>query len=253
MIHSSATRPADRVFVAIDTPETQPARTLARNLRGLVGGVKLGLEFFVANGPDGVRAVTEGLDVPLFLDLKFHDIPNTVAGAVRSAVALRPAFLTVHAAGGPAMLRAAADAAGDEARRLGVPRPKVLAVTVLTSLEEDDLDAIGQRGPVADQVGRLADLALASGVDGVVCSPAEVAALRGRLGPDAILMVPGIRPAWAAANDQKRIKTPGDAVAAGADHLVIGRPITGAADPAAAARRIADELGHHGAADGHQG
>ncbi len=235
-------KPTDRIFVAIDTPEVASARALAESLKGLVGGVKLGLEFFVANGPDGVRAVTAGLDMPLFLDLKLHDIPNTVAGAVRAAVALRPAFLTVHASGGPAMLRAAADAAAEEAVRLGVPRPKVLAVTVLTSLEAADLDAVGQTGPVAAQVERLARLAVGACVDGVVCSPAEVAGLRSALGRDAVLMVPGIRPAWAAANDQKRIMTPGDAIAAGADHLVIGRPITGAADPAAAARRIAEEL-----------
>lgn len=235
-------QPTDRIFVAIDTPEAAPARRLAESLRGLVGGVKLGLEFFVANGPAGVRAVTDGLDMPLFLDLKLHDIPNTVAGAVRAAVALRPAFLTIHAAGGPAMLHAAAEAAADEAARLGVARPRLLAVTVLTSLDAGDLDAVGQAGPVAAQVERLARLAVGACVDGVVCSPAEVARLRAALGPDAVLMVPGIRPAWAAANDQKRVMTPGDAIAAGADHLVIGRPITGAADPAAAARRIAEEL-----------
>lgn len=235
-------QPTDRIFVAIDTPEAAPARRLAESLRGLVGGVKLGLEFFVANGPAGVRAVTDRLDMPLFLDLKLHDIPNTVAGAVRAAVALRPAFLTIHAAGGPAMLHAAEEAAADEAARLGVARPKLLAVTVLTSLDAGDLDAVGQAGPVAAQVERLARLAVGACVDGVVCSPAEVAGLRAALGPDAVLMVPGIRPAWAAANDQKRVMTPGDAIAAGADHLVIGRPITGAADPAAAARRIAEEL-----------
>lgn len=236
------TKPTDRIFVAIDTPGVAEARDLAGSLSGLVGGVKLGLEFFCANGPDGVRAATEGLGVPLFLDLKFHDIPNTVAGAVRSAVALQPAFMTVHASGGPAMLRAAAEAAAEESARLGVPRPRLLAVTVLTSLGADDLDAVGQAVPVAAQVERLARLAVGCGIDGLVCSPAEVAGLRAALGPGPVLMVPGIRPAWAAANDQKRVMTPADAIAAGADHLVIGRPITGAAVPADAARRIAEEL-----------
>ncbi|MFC7332449.1 orotidine-5'-phosphate decarboxylase [Rhodocista pekingensis] len=234
---------ADRIFVALDTPEVAAARQLAGRLAGTVGGLKLGLEFFVACGPDGIRAVTEGTGLPLFLDLKFHDIPNTVAGAVRSAVPLRPAFLTVHASGGRAMLRAAADAAAEEAERLGVPRPKLLAVTVLTSLGADDLAAVGQAGPVEDQVARLAELTAEAGIDGAVCSPAEVAPLRRRLDPGFTLMVPGIRPAWAAAGDQKRVMTPAEAVAAGADHLVIGRPITAAADPAEAARRIGTELG----------
>ncbi|MFM2042480.1 MAG: hypothetical protein RLY86_1056 [Pseudomonadota bacterium] len=240
---STAPAPTDRVFVALDMAEVAGAREMAARLDGLVGGVKLGLEFFMAQGPAGIRAVTDGLALPLFLDLKLHDIPNTVAGAVRSVAPLAPRFLTVHAAGGTAMLRAAVDAAGKEAGRLGLAPMRILAVTVLTSLGEEDLAAIGQHGPVADQVARLADTARASGVDGIVCSPAEVGLLRRRIGPGFTLMVPGIRPAWAAANDQKRIMTPRDAVAAGADHLVIGRPITADADPAAAARRIADELG----------
>lgn len=235
-------RPTDRIFVALDMTDVAGARTMAGKVAGLVGGVKLGLEFFVAQGPAGIRAVVEGLDLPLFLDLKLHDIPNTVAGAVRAAAPLAPAFLTVHAAGGPAMLRAAADAAREEADRLGLPRMRILAVTVLTSLGEEDMAATGQQGPVATQVERLARMAREAGVDGVVCSPAEVAALRAALGPGFVLMVPGIRPAWAAANDQKRVMTPAQAVTAGADHLVIGRPITADADPGAAARRIAEEL-----------
>ncbi|QJE74289.1 orotidine-5'-phosphate decarboxylase [Aerophototrophica crusticola] len=234
--------PTDRIFVALDMTDVAGARAMAGKVAGMVGGVKLGLEFFVAQGPAGIRAVVDGLDLPLFLDLKLHDIPNTVAGAVRSAAPLAPSFLTVHAAGGPAMLRAAADAAREEAERLGLPRMRILAVTVLTSLGEEDMEATGQQGPVAAQVERLARMARDAGVDGIVCSPAEVAALRAALGPDFILMVPGIRPAWAAANDQKRIMTPAQAVAAGADHLVIGRPITADADPGAAARRIAEEL-----------
>lgn len=231
---------ANPVFVSIDTTAVDTARTLARELAGLVGGVKLGLEFFVAQGPAGVRAVLGGdSEVPFFLDLKLHDIPNTVAGGVRAALPLNPAFMTVHTSGGPAMMRAAAEAAAAGGDR----RPRILGVTVLTSLDDGDLGAVGQSTPVAGQVERLARLARDCGLDGVVCSPNEVATLRAACGPDFILMVPGIRPAWAAANDQKRIMTPAQAVAAGASHLVIGRPITADPAPADAARRINAELG----------
>ena len=230
----------DRVFVALDTPEVARATRLTEALRGEVGGVKIGNELFTAQGPDGVRAVAGG--VRLFLDLKFHDIPNTVAGAVRSAVHLRPFCLTLHAGGGRAMMEAAAEAAREAAEDLETARPRLLGVTVLTSLDDDDLDAAGQRGPVAEQVRRLAALARDAGLDGVVCSPREIAALRADCGPDFILMVPGIRPAWAASGDQKRVTTPSQAVAAGADYLVIGRPIAAQPDPRAAARRIAEEL-----------
>ncbi|MFV3075092.1 orotidine-5'-phosphate decarboxylase [Niveispirillum fermenti] len=236
-------RPTDRVFVALDMPETEGAKAMAARLAGLVGGVKLGLEFFMAQGPAGIRAVVSAGDLPLFLDLKLHDIPNTVAGAVRSVAPLAPTFLTIHAGGGPAMVRAAADAAAEEAARLGLARMRILAVTVLTSLSDEDLAAVGQALPAADQVRRLAAMAHANGADGVVCSPAEVALLRADLPADFTLMVPGIRPSWAAVNDQKRVMGPGQAVAAGADHLVIGRPITADPDPAAASRRIAQELG----------
>ncbi|MBP2295598.1 orotidine-5'-phosphate decarboxylase [Azospirillum rugosum] len=237
------TTPASRIFCAVDTTDLDTARDLGRRISGVVGGIKLGLEFFVAHGPAGIRAVIgeangDSKGPPLFLDLKLHDIPNTVAGGIRAALPLKPAFMTIHSAGGPAMMRAAAEAAASA----GAERPKILAVTVLTSLDAGDLESVGQRTPVAEQVTRLARLAKDSGVDGVVCSPAEVALVRAACGPDFILMVPGIRPAWAAANDQKRIMTPAEALAAGADHLVIGRPITGDADPAAAARRIVAEI-----------
>ncbi len=231
----------DRIFVALDTPELSRAATLARALSDLVGGVKLGKEFFTAQGPDGVRAVAGGKR--LFLDLKFHDIPNTVAGAVRAATRLRPALLNVHAGGGPAMMQAAAEAARETAEDLGAVRPLVLGVTVLTSLDDGDLEAVGQHSPARDQVIRLARLAQQNGLDGVVCSPREIAALRETCGAGFILLVPGIRPGWAAKGDQKRTMTPAEALAAGADYLVIGRPITGAEDPAAAARRIAAEIG----------
>lgn len=232
---------ASPVFVALDTTEVAIADALAGRLAGSIGGVKLGLEFFCANGAEGVRRVA-ARGLPLFLDLKLHDIPNTVAGAVRAIAPLAPFCTTLHAGGGAAMIRAARDAAEDAAAALGLARPLLLAVTVLTSLDAEALSATGVAGTVADQVKRLAALAQESGADGVVCSPREAAALRAQCGPGFTLMVPGIRPAWAAADDQKRILTPAEAMAAGADYLVIGRPITAAADPAAAARRIADEL-----------
>jgi orotidine-5'-phosphate decarboxylase len=229
-------KPSDRIFVALDTTDLEGALTLGRNLKGLIGGVKVGKEFFTALGPDGVKAVSE-LGLPVFLDLKFHDIPATVAGAVKAATALKPFMLNVHASGGGAMMRAAGDAAGNAPER-----PLVLAVTVLTSMGDDDLAAAGIPDTAGTQVQRLANLAKDSGIDGVVCSALEAETLRADLGDDFKLVVPGIRPEWAAANDQKRIVTPSQAVALGADYLVIGRPITGADDPAIAARRIADEL-----------
>ena len=232
-----ALRSSDRLFVALDTPHMDGALSLAGSLAGLVGGIKLGKAFFTANGPQGVRRAAGG-GLPVFLDLKFHDIPNTVADAVRAALALAPVMLTVHASGGAAMMRAAADAA-EEA---GANRPLVLGVTVLTSLGADDLAATGLAGPVPDQVMRLARLAQASGLDGVVCSAREVAALRAECGAAFKLVVPGIRPAGAAAGDQKRTATPAEAIAAGADYLVIGRPLTGADDPAQAARAVIDEI-----------
>ena len=229
-------KPSDRIFVALDTVDLDRALALGRGLKGLVGGVKLGKEFFTALGPDGVHAVAE-LGLPIFLDLKFHDIPATVAGAVRAALALNPFMLNVHASGGEAMMRAAADAVSpDPGRTL------ILAVTVLTSLADEDLAAIGVDGDAASQVLRLAKLAKQSGLDGVVCSAREAEALRAALGNDFKLVVPGIRPDWAGTDDQKRITTPAEAIARGADYLVIGRPITGADDPADAARRIAAEL-----------
>jgi len=232
---------AGRVLVALDTAVAAQAVAQARALGEAVAGVKLGLEFFAANGPDGVRLVAaEGRK--LFLDLKFHDIPNTVAGAVRAVAPLAPFMLTVHAGGGGDMLRAAVAAAAEAAARTGTARPLVLAVTVLTSLADADLAALGHAGTAADQVRRLADLAQRCGLDGAVCSPHEIAALRAQCGAAFALVTPGIRPDWAAADDQRRVMTPGEAARLGADYLVIGRPITGAADPAAAARRIAAEI-----------
>jgi orotidine-5'-phosphate decarboxylase len=230
--------PASRIFVSIDTPETAFARGLAESLADTVGGIKLGLEFFVGQGPAGIRSVVSGIGLPLFIDLKLHDIPNTVAAAVRAMLPLQPTFLTIHTSGGPAMMRAAAEAA----LMTDLQRPRLLGVTVLTSLDDDDLVSVGQSVPVLDQARRLAALAQSSGLDGIICSPAEVAALRADCGPDFVLMVPGIRPAGSAVGDQKRVMTPRDAVEQGADYLVIGRPITQASDPASAARSIVEEL-----------
>lgn len=220
------------VFVAIDTPELQQARALTSAVRSHVGGLKLGLEFFCACGPDGIAAIAE-FDLPIFLDLKLHDIPNTVAKAVEALAPLRPAVLTVHAAGGRAML-AAAKAAAPEGT-------KVVAVTVLTSLDAQDLAAAGVSGSAEDQVRRLADLTRTAGCDGIVCSGAEVAAAHAAW-PDGYFVVPGLRPAGAEVGDQKRVMTPSEALAAGASMLVIGRPITAAADPGAAAAAIAASL-----------
>jgi orotidine-5'-phosphate decarboxylase len=235
--------PQNRIYAAIDSTDLAAAAALIAQLSSAVGGIKLGLEFFCAHGAAGVRQVLSGHhDLPLFLDLKLHDIPNTVAGAMRAVAALQPRFVTLHASGGPAMLAAARQAAEDEAIRRGFTRPRLLAVTVLTSLDAADLAAVGQPDDVAGQVVRLARMAQAAGVDGIVCSPHEVSAVRAACGEDFALMVPGVRPAWATSGDQKRVTSPAEALAAGADYLVIGRPLTMAADPAAAARLVLAEL-----------
>lgn len=242
----SVTAPEDaksRIFVALDTGNLDRAAKLATALAGEVGGIKVGKELFTAHGPDGVRAVAGG--EPLFLDLKFHDIPNTVAGAVRAASHLRPFLLNVHASGGRAMMVTAAEANREAAEDNGVPRPLLLGVTVLTSLAENDLAELGLSGSAEDQVKRLAVLAQESGLDGVVCSPKEIAPLRALCGAGFLLVVPGIRPSSADAGDQKRIMTPAEALAEGADYLVIGRPITAAPDPVVAARKIISEIGEN--------
>ncbi len=230
--------PHERVFVALDTAEVDRAVDLAGRVKGRVGGIKIGLEFFMARGLDGARQVMATAGLPLFLDLKFHDIPNTVAGAVRSVLPLRPMMLNVHAAGGAAMMRAAASAAAEAPAE----RPLVLGVTVLTSLAGDELGVTGVTGTAEEQVVRLARLTQDCGLDGVVCSAREIGALRQACGPDFKLAVPGIRPAGAAMGDQKRAVTPAEALALGADVLVIGRPITAAPDPTAAAAAIAEEM-----------
>ena len=227
---------ANPIYVALDTPDLTRALEIAKAVKPHVGGLKIGLEFLTALGPEGIRGIME-TGVPVFADTKFHDIPNTVAGAAREICKFGVAIFNIHASGGEAMMRAAVEAAAQSN-----PKPKVIAVTVLTSLTDDDLEAVGQRGPSDDQVARLAKLAKTSGLDGVVCSPREIALVRKACGPDFLIVTPGVRPLGADLADQRRVMTPAEAVRAGADILVIGRPITGASDPAAAARAVAAEI-----------
>jgi len=219
----------NRICAALDVPDPAAAEKLAAKLAGHVGLFKVGLELFVAHGPAAVEAVRKS-GLPIFLDLKLHDIPQTVENAARGVAALGVDYVSVHASGGAEMIRAA---------RKALPRTKLLAVTALTSLGPEDLDAIGL---ARDAVPRLAKLAMEAGADGVVCSPQEVAALRAALGDRPLLVVPGIRPAGTSAGDQRRTGTPAEAVRAGASILVIGRPLRDAADPAAAADAIGREI-----------
>jgi orotidine-5'-phosphate decarboxylase len=232
----SATRFHNPIFAALDTPDLPRALEIAKAITPHVGGLKVGLEFISALGPDAVRQIV-ALGRPVFADVKFHDIPNTVAGASKAIATLGVSIFNVHCSGGEAMMRAAVDAG-----RSVDPNLKIIGVTVLTSMDDSDLDAVGQKKPARDQVLRLAELAKKSGLDGVVCSAHEIAPLRAALGNDFLLVVPGIRPAGSDVGDQKRIMTPSDALRTGASWLVIGRPINAAADPASAAREIAASL-----------
>ena len=220
------------IYVAIDTPDMDRARTIAAAVKRHAGGIKLGLEFFCHNGRSGVLELAE-LGLPLFLDLKLHDIPNTVAKAIQALSPLTPSILTVHAAGGRAMM--------EDARAAAPTGTRIVAVTMLTSLDEADLAATGVSGSAHDQVTRLAEVARAAGLDGIVCSGDEVGAAR-KAWKDGLFVVPGIRPANAAVGDQKRVMTPRRAIDEGASILVIGRPVTEAADPDAALRAIAATL-----------
>jgi orotidine-5'-phosphate decarboxylase len=240
------------VYCGIDTTDLIWASKLIQAIAGgpkpAVGGIKLGLEFFLAHGAPGVRyafpaPIRMATGVGFFLDLKLHDIPNTAAGGIRAVAELAPTFITIHASGGRDMLKAAVEEAGTQAAKHDVPRPKLLGVTVLTSLDRSDLVAAGVNADPSDQVLRLAALARECGLDGVICSPLEIAALRKQCGPDFVLMVPGIRPMGSAANDQKRVMTPRQAVELGATNLVVSRPIYQAANPRAAAEAIAREAG----------
>ena len=221
------------VAVALDAPDLETAARWAALVTPHVSTVKIGLELYLRYGPQVVASVRGASGVSVFLDLKLHDIPATVAGASRAVARLRPDVLTVHAAGGPDVVRAAVEAA---------PGTMIAAVTVLTSLDDDDLGLLGMVGPVPDAVLRLATLSVEAGARGLVCSPREVAAVRSVVGPDVTLITPGVRPAGSASHDQARIATPEEALRAGADLLVIGRPITDASDPSAAAAAIAASL-----------
>ncbi len=231
------------ILVALDLDSGEKALALADTLRGAVAGFKIGKQLFTAEGPGIVRALASRGD-RVFLDLKFHDIPNTVAGAVRSAVATGAWMVNVHASGGSAMMKAAAEAARDAAKAAGVERPLVIGVTVLTSLDGPALAEVGVARNVLDQVVHLARLADAAGLDGVVASPQEIAAIRRAVArPDFAIVTPGIRPTGQAGkDDQARTLTPAEAVAAGATYLVVGRPITGAPDPRAAAEAVSASL-----------
>ena len=242
---------ANPIYCGVDTIDLAQATKLIQSIAGgpkpAVGGIKLGLEFFLAHGAPGVRYAfptpVRATGVGFFLDLKLHDIPNTVAGGIRAVAELAPTYITIHSSGGRDMLKAAVEEAATQAARLKLPRAKLLGVTVLTSLDRSDLEATGVNVDPSDQVLRLASLARDCGLDGCICSPHEIAALRKQCGPDFVLMVPGIRPAGSAANDQKRAMTPRQAVDLGASHLVVGRPIYQATDPRAAAEAIAREAG----------
>jgi orotidine-5'-phosphate decarboxylase len=216
------------VYLALDVPQLEPAKALVSKVKAHIGGVKLGLEFFCAHGHHGVHEIAK-IGLPIFLDLKLHDIPNTVAAAMQAIHMLEPAIVTIHASGGRAMMEDAKAAAGE--------RTKVVAVTMLTSLDESDLAATGVGGSAHDQVLRLADLAHSAGLDGIVCSGQEVGAVH-RQWKDGFFVVPGLRPAGGTLGDQKRAVTPREARDAGASVLVIGRPISRAEDPVAAARAI---------------
>ena len=233
----------DRLLIALDVPTSAQALTLADALRGVVGGFKIGSQLFTEAGPDFVRRLTAQGD-RVFLDLKFHDIPNTVAAAVAAATDLGVWMVNVHASGGAAMLTAAREAAAAAASTARRPRPLVVAVTVLTSLDTDGLTSIGVPGAPIDQVRRLAKLTQSCGLDGVVASPQETTAIRQVCGPDFVIVTPGIRGGAAASgpDDQRRTLTAADAVEGGSSYLVIGRPITGAPNPREAAVRIAAEI-----------
>jgi orotidine-5'-phosphate decarboxylase len=233
---STAFAARDRLIVALDFPASSEALGLVERLEGRARWFKVGLELFIAAGP-GIVETLVGRGYSVFLDLKLHDIPNTVAGGVRSAAGLGAGLLTIHACGGPAMLRAAREAAER------VPgAPKLLAVTVLTSMDAGQLASTGVGREPGAQVELLARMGMEAGMDGFVCSPQEVAALRGMVGPEGTLVIPGIRPAGAALGDQSRVATPAAALRDGASYLVVGRPITQAADPAGAVEAILAEM-----------
>ncbi|MDY5787221.1 orotidine-5'-phosphate decarboxylase [Veillonella caviae] len=231
----------DRLIVALDVSTMDAMKSIVSSLGDSVSFYKVGMELFYAEGDQTVRYLQDqGKHV--FLDLKLHDIPNTVAHGVSSLTRLGANLITIHGQGGPIMMKAAAQAARESAEQLGIERPKLLAITVLTSFDDEAWTSIGGQLPISDQVIRLAKLAKESGMDGVVCSALEAKMIREACGPNFLIVTPGIRPSFAATNDQKRIATPASALADGASRLVIGRPITQAANPQEAARLIIEEM-----------
>ncbi len=234
--NKSSSKIEERIIVALDVGDFGRAEELVRDLRGAISFFKVGLELFTASGPDVVKMVIDH-GARVFLDLKFFDIPNTVRGAVRSASSLNVSIINVHALGGADMMKAAAKAAAETKNS-----PKVIAVTVLTSFDEAGFSNIGYSASIEDSVVSLATTAKDAGLDGVVSSPNEVRTLKNHLGKDFLIVTPGVRPHWSTTDDQKRVMTPSDAFDAGADYIVIGRPITAAKDPRAAAERVIEEL-----------
>lgn len=233
----------DSIILALDVSGEREAVDLVNELKGYVGAVKVGMELFNSTGPRIIESLRDAGAERIFYDGKFHDIPNTVAGAARAAVRMGVWMFNVHTSGGSAMMRAAAEAAGDEAHRLGAERPIIIGVTVLTSISEQVLhDELSVPVLMENQVTHLALLAQSSGLDGVVASPHEIIPVKAACGPQFLVVTPGVRPQWAAGNDQKRIMTPAEAMANGADYLVIGRAITAAEDRHAAAERILAEI-----------
>ena len=231
----------DRLIVALDVDTEAKAVSLAEKLKDDVSIFKIGFELFSSCGPSVARSIA-GLGLKVFLDLKFHDIPNTVSRAAVSVTKLGIFMLNLHALGGMEMMKKAAADVKSEAQRLGIERPRIIAVTVLTSMDEKELKKAGIDDNINREVLRLALLAKEAGLDGVVASPKEAALIRKEAGKDFLIVTPGVRPSWSSAGDQKRIATPARAVRSGADYIVVGRPVTGADDPAAAARKIISEM-----------
>ena len=235
--------PKDRILVALDVDSAEKALALAEELKDYVGGYKIGKELFTSAGPELVKSIASHSKV--FLDLKYHDIPNTVAGAAKAAAKLGVAMFNIHASGGLEMMKAAADAAKQAAEESGITKPLVLAVTVLTSINQEILNnELNIEADVAKQVVHLALLAKKAGCDGVIASAKETKMIKDACGNDFAVVTPGIRPLWAASGDQKRVVTPKDALADGSDYLVIGRAITGQPDKIEAAKKILDEIGN---------
>lgn len=230
------------LIIALDFDTLDKAAAIAEKLCSFAGAFKVGMQLYYSVGPDCVHTLKKA-GAPLFVDLKLHDIPNTVAGAARALTRLGASIINVHAAGGQAMMRAAVEAAGEEAAKLGQPRPLVTAVTVLTSIDQDTFSReVGLPGAIRERVAAWSALAKKAGLDGVVASPWEIEAVREACGPDFTIITPGVRPLGAAAGDQKRVMAPGEAVRLGADYLVVGRPVTAAPDPVRATLAILEEI-----------